>query len=130
MGACLPPQHCGRIITRQRSPNMVSPAPMPATPLQVLVVEDDVVLGDLIAERLRDHGHTVTTCAEAEGAWEAWQREHHALLLVDWMLPGRNGLDLCQQIRASMGGEQPHVLIITGHNRPEHLAAVLDAGAD
>ena len=69
--------------------------------MRVLVVDDDgdarATLGDYLSMR----GHDVTTMADAESAWEAFQAQPFPIVLADWMLPGMDGLQLCRRLRAS-----------------------------
>ncbi len=57
-------------------------------------------------------------------------RQPFDLCVVDWVLPEMDGLQLCRKIRSLPGGDRPYVLVVTGRDTPEDLAAVLDAGAD
>jgi len=98
--------------------------------MQVLVVEDDGVSRAFIENVLRSFGDDVTACPDAESGWEAFQRSSPRLLVLDWILPGMSGLDLCRRIRSSPQGSQCVVLIATVRNKPEDLQAVLEAGAD
>lgn len=52
------------------------------------------------------------------------------LMVVDWVLPEMDGLQLCRKIRSLPGGDHPYILVVTGRDRPDDLSAVLDAGAD
>ncbi|MBI3098525.1 MAG: sigma-54-dependent Fis family transcriptional regulator [Planctomycetes bacterium] len=99
-------------------------------PLQVLIVEDEPAMRDLIGEVVRARGHRVTVCADGESAWESWQREGQALVLLDWMLPGLPGPDLCRRLRAHPRGEGAVVVMITSQTRPEDIETALEAGAD
>ena len=98
--------------------------------MRVLIVDDDAgarsVLGDYLSER----GHDVSAAEDAERAWELFQSHPFPMVLVDWLLPGRDGLQLVRQLRSSPSGETTVILMVTGMDQPEHLAAVLEAGAN
>ena len=98
--------------------------------MKVLLVEDDPVTQHTFAALLRQRGHEVTACAAAEDAWEICQQELYPLLILDWILPDMDGLQLCRQVRALPGGDACVILVATVRAREEHLLAVLDAGAD
>jgi DNA-binding response OmpR family regulator len=98
--------------------------------MKVMLVEDDDSIRELVTDLLStERGHDVLAYAAAEEAWEACQREDFPLVLLDWMLPGMDGLQLCRQMREGCGKESV-ILVMTARTRPEDLAAVLDAGAD
>jgi signal transduction histidine kinase len=83
----------------------------------------------LLRELLRERHHEVTAVATAEEALQAHAETPFQLMLVDWTLPGMSGLELCRAVRARPDGDDPVILVITGHSRAEDLSAALDAGA-
>src|SRR5262245_21815837 len=98
---------------------------MPNDALHELVVEDDPTTRELLLAILEARGHQVTACASAEEAWVVHQDSHPPLVLLDWMLPGMDGLALCRLIRAD--AVSPCViLLLTARNEPDDLRAVLD----
>lgn len=98
--------------------------------LHALLVEDDPGERWIMSEILRSRGHAVTQCETAEVAWERYQAEPCALALLDWILPGMDGLELCRRIRRHPLGDRTVVLVVTGRDEPEDLEEVLRAGAD
>jgi len=98
--------------------------------MKVLVVEDDLWMRSLLAEVVFLRGHEVTAVREAETAWERWQQEHFPMVLLDWHLPGMDGLELTRRIRATEGGDATVILLITGRGERNDLVDVLDAGAN
>src|SRR4026208_2312460 len=98
--------------------------------MKVLIVEDDIVTQRLFEMILLSRGHKVTVCQDAEAAWEEYQKEPYPLIILDWLLPGMDGLQLCYQLRALPHGDRSVILMVTTRNQPEHLREVLDAGAD
>jgi PAS domain S-box-containing protein len=98
--------------------------------LAVLLVEDNPGERWLFAEILRSRGHTVTSCETGDEALEAFLAGRHQLVLLDLILPGIDGLEVCRRIRAEPEGEQPVILVVTGKNEPNVLESVLEAGAN
>ena len=98
--------------------------------MRVLLVEDDPDLRLLVQNLLVERGHDVHAYPDAESAWDACRRDQFPLMILDWMLPGMSGLDLCRRGRACLGGEDAVVVMITAHQEPDHLAKILAAGAD
>jgi len=98
--------------------------------LRVLLVEDDPGERWIVSEILRSRGHVVTTCGRAETAWERYQENPFPLVLLDWMLPTMDGLELCRRIRRSPAGDTTVLVVVTSRDEPEDLEEVLRAGAD
>lgn len=98
--------------------------------LRVLLVEDDPGDRWIISEILRSRGHAVTSCERAETGWEHYRDNPFPLALLDWILPGMDGLELCRRIRNHPAGDRTVILLVTGRDAPEDLAEVLRAGAD
>jgi len=97
---------------------------------QVLLVEDNSDELWLMGEILRSRGHTVTACQDAESAWTAFQELKPRLLLLDYILPGMDGLSLCRKIRSHPDGTDAVIVVVTGRDSPDDLKDVLRAGAD
>lgn len=108
----------------------VQPAPDPQSGLNTLVVEDDPAALRLLESLLQKRGHRVTACQRAEEAWQLFQQERFPMVLLDLILPGMSGLELCRRIRALPTSGDSHILVITVMDRMEDLQAVLDAGGD
>src|SRR5689334_16201832 len=98
--------------------------------MRALVVEDDAAIRQLLSEVLTDRGHEVSAVGDAESAWQLIQAHSFHLMLLDWMLPGMDGLELCRKVRARRDGDSSVILTITARSATEYLGQVLDAGAD
>ncbi|TDI77934.1 MAG: response regulator transcription factor [Bacteroidetes bacterium] len=94
----------------------------------ILVVEDDTELQGLLVRRLEDSGYRVRAEANGNDALAAIEEEVPDLLLLDVMLPGLNGLDVCRQVRVS----HPLLYVIMLTARTDELDRVvgLEVGAD
>ena len=98
--------------------------------MKVLLVEDDPVTQRLLAGILEQRGHSVTVCQSAEDA-QIWQeRENFPLIVLDWVLPGMDGLEFCRQVRARPEGDACVILVATVRQGEAALQEVLEAGAD
>jgi len=98
--------------------------------MKILAVDDQEDVRTFMRATLRVLGHEATVCGDAATALEKCQAETFPLILLDWVMPGTDGLELCRQIRALPDGELPVILIFTGKNKPHDLQKVLAAGAD
>src|SRR3978361_984053 len=98
--------------------------------MKALVVEDSPTTRTMLVQVLSRRGYTVQAHADADAAWLACQAETFPLAVLDWLLPGRDGLELCRRIRQLPGGDRSIILVLTARDQPGDLAAVLAAGAD
>ncbi len=100
----------------------------PKPTLKILVVEDDphILLG--LEEVLRSEGYDVVTCTRGDRALEQLAQVQPALILLDVMLPGVSGFDLCRQIRARK--IRTPILMLTAKGQEIDKVVGLDLGAD
>ena len=96
--------------------------------LRILVVEDEPEIADFVVRGLREEGFAVEHAADGDDAWQALQGSDWDLVLLDWWLPGRNGLEVLRQFRAS--GRGTPVLFLTARDAVADRVLGLDAGAD
>ena len=96
---------------------------------KILLVEDEINIASFIERGLREFGHTVTVAHDGTSGWELLQNEAFDLLILDIIMPGTNGLDLCRQYRQREGYQTP-VVMLTALGTTEDIVKGLDAGAD
>jgi two-component system OmpR family response regulator len=96
--------------------------------MRVLVVEDDTKMAALIRRGLAENGNAIDIAPHGEDAlWMARAHEYDVIVL-DVMLPGRDGFEVCSDLRAA--GVWAPVLMLTARDAVEDRVAGLDAGAD
>lgn len=93
-----------------------------------LVIEDEPQMRSMLADNLEFEGFRVTAVASGEEALEAVEARQFSLLLVDVMLPGISGLDVCRQLRAR--GLHVPIVILTALGQEQDRIRGLDIGAD
>src|SRR3989442_8659976 len=99
--------------------------------MRILIAEDDAVIRAILEAGLASWGHEVVACMNGTQAWEALQRdEAPRLALLDWMMPGMDGPQICKMLRQTPGTEAIYVILLTGRDRREDIVAGLDAGAN
>jgi DNA-binding response OmpR family regulator len=94
---------------------------------RILLVDDDRSIRDALSMSLRRAGHKVITAATGEDGLRRVEADHLDLVLLDIMLPGRDGFDVCRAIRSS--GEMP-VIMLTARDDPVDVIVGLEVGAD
>jgi DNA-binding response OmpR family regulator len=96
--------------------------------MRILVVEDEPIAAALLAKGLREHAYAVDIAADGRAALEQTGANDYDLLILDVLLPGINGLDLCERLRRD--GVTAPVLMLTARGGPDQRVEGLDAGAD
>jgi two-component system copper resistance phosphate regulon response regulator CusR len=96
--------------------------------LKVLIVEDDVVLADFLCEGLTEEGHVVTVEHDGISGELAAQSGDHDAIVLDVMMPGKNGFALLSSLRES--GFRTPVLMLTARDTAADAITGLDGGAD
>ena len=95
---------------------------------RILLVEDEDNLCKLIFKWLKDEQHTVDICGDGTAALDVLGREFYDVIVLDIMLPGLDGLEVCKRFRAA-GGATP-ILILTAKRTLSEKEMGLDSGAD
>lgn len=94
---------------------------------RVLVVDDDPSLGEMLGIILRGEGMQVAHCATGSGALAAFRDAKPDIVLLDVMLPGTDGVEVCRQIRAE---SHVPIVMLTARTDTTDVVAGLEAGAD
>jgi two-component system alkaline phosphatase synthesis response regulator PhoP len=94
----------------------------------ILLVEDEAALRATLSDRLRGEGYVVETATDGHEASEKAANLPFDLVILDLMLPGRNGLDVCRDIRQA--GMATPILILTARNQLIDKVTGLKLGAD
>ena len=94
---------------------------------RILLVEDDRKLAPLVRDFLVEHHYEVTWEADGDAGWRSFTDRAFDLVILDLMLPGRDGLTLCRQIRAAGSAG---VLILTAKGDESDRIVGLELGAD
>lgn len=98
--------------------------------MNILVADDDSHVRFLLNSALSQLGHKITEAENGRDAWEAWKRDHHALVISDWMMPDVDGLELCRRIRAEESSELTYIILITARAGKANYLDAMDSGVD
>jgi DNA-binding response OmpR family regulator len=96
--------------------------------MRLLVVEDDERLREVLRRGLVEQGHVVDVVGDGVGGEENAATGDYDAILLDWNLPGKDGLAIVHALRG--GGVPTPVLMLTSRDTPQDVIAGLDAGAD
>jgi CheY-like chemotaxis protein len=98
---------------------------------RILVVDDELEVQDLVVDVLKDRRpFELQAARDGFTAGRILSDFIPDLIILDIMLPGVNGFDICRQIRADVDLQAVKILAITGYDTPENLKKITEAGAD
>ena len=98
---------------------------------RVLVAEDDAMFRRILDSWLGHWGYRVTIAEDGARAWEILQQDlPPQLLILDWMMPAMNGLELCRKVRECNQTPYQYILLATAKDAKQDLVRGLEAGAD
>jgi PAS domain S-box-containing protein len=98
--------------------------------MKILLVEDHPGSRRNLQRLIARRGHEVTAVGSAEEAEAALAAGTFPFLILDWMLPGKSGVDLCRELRAGPAGDEMFILLVTAKADTEDLEQALEAGAN
>ena len=99
--------------------------------MKALIADDDRASRLLLERAVARWGYEVVSCGDGAAAWRALNApDAPRLAILDWMMPGMSGPELCQRLRRKPRDDYIYVLLLTARTAQEDILAGLDAGAD
>jgi DNA-binding response OmpR family regulator len=99
--------------------------------VKILVAEDDRTSRRMLTLLLEKWGHEVLACEDGGAAWQAMQApEPPPLLILDWMMPGLDGVEVCRRVRQQQPASTAYIIMLTARGERRDLIEGLEAGAD
>ena len=99
--------------------------------MRMLIAEDDAVSRHVLQSVLTSWGYEVVVAKGGEEAWQALQAEDHPFLaILDWMMPGLDGPEICRKCRTELASKPIYLILVTGRGNKDDLVRGLEAGAD
>ncbi len=99
--------------------------------MKVLMAEDDAVSRRVLETILVKLGYSVTAVSDGAAAWDLLQRpDAPKLAILDWMMPGLDGVDVCRRLREHPTAEPTYVILLTAKADKNSVVVGLDSGAD
>ncbi|RKQ60631.1 winged helix family two component transcriptional regulator [Thermovibrio guaymasensis] len=98
--------------------------------IEVLLVEDDEAIGDLVKYNLEKHGFLVDWVLDGKEALEKLSERKYDIIILDLMLPGVDGLDLCRKVRREGKNRETPIIVLTALGDEDTKVKGFSAGAD
>lgn len=100
------------------------------SPKEILLVEDEEDIAELIRFHLERDGYAITWCESGEDGLKTAGQEPFDLALLDLMLPGLNGLEVCKRLRSHKQTENLPIIMVSARGEEADIVAGLELGAD
>lgn len=99
--------------------------------MRILLADDDEVSRHILKGTLSRWGFDVITAADGNEAWQILQQEGAPrLAILDWMMPGMDGIEVCRKVREQLTGPYIYMLLLTSKREKEDIIRGMSAGAD
>ena len=99
--------------------------------MRILIADDDAISRTLLTALLEKCQHEVLVACDGLEAWENLQQPGcPRLAIIDWNMPGLDGVEVCRRVKARETGPPPYLLLLTTRGRKDDIAEGLRAGAD
>ena len=99
--------------------------------MRILIAEDDSVSRHVLTTNLVNWGHEVVTAVNGLEAWRASEeKDAPRLAILDWMMPGMGGLEVCRRMRESPATIPPYIILLTARQGTKEVVEGMQAGAD
>lgn len=99
--------------------------------MRILIAEDDPVSNRVLETTLTKWGHDVVTTGNGSEAWAELQKDNAPrLAIIDWMMPGIEGPELCRMVRSEIKTSKTYIILLTALSHREKMVEGLEAGAD
>jgi diguanylate cyclase (GGDEF)-like protein len=98
--------------------------------MKILVAEDDRVSLRILEKNLGDWGYDIVVAGNGDQALRKIGDGNVRLAILDWMMPGMNGLEICKHIRQNNGSNYIYIILLTSRDRSQDILEGLEAGAD
>ena len=99
--------------------------------MKILVAEDDLTSRSILTAILKKWGFEPVVTGDGSAAWDILQRsDAPRLILLDWNMPGMNGVEVCRHLREIDSQDPPYVILLTARDAKGDIVEGLDAGAN
>lgn len=97
--------------------------------MQILIADDSALVRAMLKDTLEEAGYDVIACEDGIQAWEAITRGESRLAVLDWMMPGISGIDICRRMREERVANWVYAILLTSKDKPDDILHAFQAGA-
>jgi len=101
--------------------------------MKVLIAEDDLISCKALEKNIKEWGYKVVVARNGEEAWQIAKKDKIHLAILDWMMPGMNGVELSRKIRQEYQDKKSkyvYIILLTGRDKQDDIIQGLSTGAD
>ena len=99
--------------------------------MKALIADDDLTYRRMLKALLAKWGYDVLVTSDGNAAWQVLQSpDAPQIAILDWMMPGKDGVEICRQIRECSQSDPKYIILLTSKGGKEDVVSGLDAGAD
>jgi DNA-binding response OmpR family regulator len=99
--------------------------------MRILIADDKLIYQSVLRIMLTQWGYDVVVASDGDEAWRFLKdADAPRLAILDWMMPGLDGVEVCRRVRATRPSTDTYILILTAKKHGKDLVAAVEAGAD
>jgi diguanylate cyclase (GGDEF)-like protein len=98
--------------------------------MKILIAEDDLISSKILQKNLLNWGYYVVPAHSGAEAWQALEDEELRMALLDWMMPGMDGIEVCRKIRRRKKYKYTYIILLSAKDRKQDIITGLSSGAD
>ena len=99
--------------------------------MKVLIADDDSISRRLLQATISGWGHEVVLACNGDEAWEQLRSsESPQLIILDWMMPGVDGIEICKRLRERAASEPPYIILLSRRDTTADIVSGLQSGAN
>jgi len=98
--------------------------------MKILIAEDDQISSRILQKNIENWGYKAVLARSGQAALEALQDEELRLSILDWMMPGMDGVEVCRKIRCRKKYKYTYIIMLSAKDRKQDIIAGLSSGAD
>src|SRR5512139_492132 len=98
--------------------------------MKILIAEDDLISSSILQKNLENWDYDVVQARSGAAAWQALQDEDLRLAILDWMMPGMDGVEVCRKIRRRKRYKYTYIILLSARDRKQDIIAGLSSGED
>jgi DNA-binding response OmpR family regulator len=99
--------------------------------MKALIADDDLTYRRMLEALLAKWGYDLVVTSDGDAAWQVLHApDAPQLAILDWMMPGKDGVEICRQLRESSQSDPKYIILLTSKGDKKDIVSGLDAGAD